>query len=494
MCHFVSFKHFILLRIILRTFGSEINGLCSSIGQFLSYITLAEAGIGGVARSKLYKILANKDKDKLNSLVSEFERFFRILAIVFVAYVVVLAFIYPFITQNSGFDYLFTFSMVLIIALATFSQYFFGISHQVILQSDQKTYISQSFQIGGLILNFVVSIILIYLGCPIYIVKLASAIIFVIRPILLRIYVKKKYDIKKVLFNKENRQLTQKKDALVQHIAYYLHSNIDVVIITFFLTLSDVSVYSVYYTIIGGMKIISMAFNSGIEAALGNMIAKDDIQRLSKNFDIIELIGNIITIVIFTATAILITPFIRLYTANIVDVNYVVPLLGAFLILSEAMYCIRLPYNNLMVGAGKFKETKVGAYLEAGINIVLSLVFIVWLGVWGVALATFIAMCFRTVELGIKMSRIVLQRKVSKLFIRLLVSAVSAVIPILIFYFIPMVAISNYLIWIIYAIVVTIVTTIITILINLLFYNKTFKDMFVVFKNIFKKKGKANED
>ena len=48
---------FILPKIILSCFGSEVNGLVSSISQFLSYINLLEGGVMGVIMANLYKQL-----------------------------------------------------------------------------------------------------------------------------------------------------------------------------------------------------------------------------------------------------------------------------------------------------------------------------------------------------------------------------------------------------------------------------------------------------
>ena len=47
----------IVPRLILETFGSNANGLVSSISQFLNYITLVEGGITGVISANLYKPL-----------------------------------------------------------------------------------------------------------------------------------------------------------------------------------------------------------------------------------------------------------------------------------------------------------------------------------------------------------------------------------------------------------------------------------------------------
>lgn len=48
---------FIIPKIILTNFGSSVNGLVSSLNQFLSYITLIEGGITGVVLANLYKPL-----------------------------------------------------------------------------------------------------------------------------------------------------------------------------------------------------------------------------------------------------------------------------------------------------------------------------------------------------------------------------------------------------------------------------------------------------
>ena len=46
---------FVLPRFFLTHYGSEVNGLVSSITQFLGFISLAECGVGAVVQSTLYK-------------------------------------------------------------------------------------------------------------------------------------------------------------------------------------------------------------------------------------------------------------------------------------------------------------------------------------------------------------------------------------------------------------------------------------------------------
>lgn len=69
LCQLVTFiSGLIVPRLILSTFGSEANGLVSSITQFLNYIALVEGGIGSVVLTALYGPLAKKDDRKISSV------------------------------------------------------------------------------------------------------------------------------------------------------------------------------------------------------------------------------------------------------------------------------------------------------------------------------------------------------------------------------------------------------------------------------------------
>ena len=59
---------FIVPKIILLYFGSDVNGLISSLNQFLNYIALLEGGVTGVVAANVYKPLVSGDIDKLSSV------------------------------------------------------------------------------------------------------------------------------------------------------------------------------------------------------------------------------------------------------------------------------------------------------------------------------------------------------------------------------------------------------------------------------------------
>lgn len=212
------------------------------------------------------------------------------------------------------------------------------------------------------------------------------------------IYIKKKYsiDLKKI---DNSYQIKQKWDGLAQHIAYIIHKNTDVVLLTLFTDIKEVSVYSVYMLVINGVKNLLLSFNNGVNDTFGNMLAKGDYKELKRSFKKYYIMFTIISICAFIITAILIIPFIKLYMHGIEDTNYIRPTFAYIMIAAELICVIRQPFANLVKVAGHFKQTQIGAWIEAISNIIISFELVWKLGIIGVAIGTLIAILIRMIDL-----------------------------------------------------------------------------------------------
>ncbi len=483
---------FIVPRYILTAFGSDVNGLISSATQFLGYIVLLEAGVGGVVRAALYKPLSINDVEKISGIVRATERFFRVIAFVFLGYMIVLAALFPFLV-NKTFDFMFTAAMVLIIGASTFMQYYFGMTYQILLQADQRRYVTANIQVITVVLNTITAVILIRSGCSALVVKAGSSIIFMLRPLLLRLYVKKKYTLIKNA-PPDNEAISQRWDGLGHHVAYFLHTNTDVTVLTVFsklsntATIAEVSVYAVYYSIVAGVEKIISSFSSGLEAAFGDMLAKDEKENLNRNFTVYEFFSFTFTTICFTSAALLIVPFIAVYTKGVNDADYIRPMFAYVLAAAEAVYCIRIPYNSVTLAAGKYKETRNGAFVEAGINVALSVVLVAFFGMIGVAVGTLAAMTFRTVQYAYFLSKNILNRKMSVFIKRAVVSAfASALTVIVVRLFMKNELPVSYLSWFLQAIPVFAVSAAITSAINIIVYRDDFLGMIGLMRSFLKK-------
>ena len=471
--------------LIIRTYGSGLNGLLASVTQFLSIFSLVEGGIGGVIRASLYKHLAQKNLEATSSVLKATNTFFRKVALVFIFFLLILAIFYPFMIHGT-YSYYFVCFLVLIMGIKTFAQYFFGITNQILLQADQKLYLVSVFHIVSIIANVLTVTVLVYLQASIHIVQIFSVFVLSMKPLLMKIYVNRNYKI--IEKTKEDKKaLSQKWDGIGHHIAYFLHNRADIIILTIFTDITLVSVYSVYLLVSSGVKSLTTTFSSGMESVFGDMIAKKEQKSLEKNFDMYEFIFYMLTSIVFVSASLLILPFISIYTLGVSDADYIQPLFAYLLLAGEAIHVLRLPYHSLIMAAGHFRETRNGAFLEAFINIFISILLVNYYGLVGVAFGTIISTLFRTVQYAFYMSKNILNRSVWKVFKRFSVNMCAAIMVILLSKLIPSISFINYYQWIIYALIVTSVTAIVTLFVNTLFYYNNFIMSFKMLKRAFNK-------
>lgn len=469
----------IVPRILISTYGSEIYGATASITQFLAYISLLEGGIGGVGRAALYKPLAENDVDTVNRIISEISFFFRIVSLVFVFYTFVLAVSYKSISHVEGLDWYTSALLVIVISFSTLVQYYFGISRSVLVAADQRAYIAYLISIITLPINMIMVVLLSRAGVSIVWVKLVSSCIFILRPIFLTFYVKRNYPYNfNLKYKKNSSALPQKWTGLGQHIAYFLHSNTDVVVLTLFTNLKLVAVYAVYIMVINAVQNIVLSFANGMEAVFGDMIARNEKEKLDHSFNYFDTLISIVSCILFSCTLVLLIPFVKIYTSGIKDTNYIYPVFSVVIIMAAFLYCIRITYQNLIVAANHFAQTKLGAYGEVLINIVLSIVFVMKYQITGVAIATLIAVLFRYLYFSAYLSNNIIYKSVSYFIKRFFINMCSlAIIIIPGFLIIDRMEIANYYQWFIIGVLTALYAGIITLTLNYLFYKEDFKSI-----------------
>ena len=479
---------FIIPHLMLKSFGSNVNGLISSITHFLSFIGLAECGIGAVVRSTLYKPLAEKNDEEISKIMISSQNFFHKIAYILIAYTVILMIGYP-ILVNTGFNFVYVASLILILSFSSFMQYYFSISYSILLTADGKGSIYYIARILTVVLNTIGMVVLTSCGCNIHFTKLVTSLIFLVQPIFLNLYVNRKYNLnKKIKLTEE--PIKQKWNGLMQHIAAVVLGNTDIVVLTLFSTLESVSIYTVYNLVITGVKQIVTLAVSEVEPFLGNMYAKGENDLLNKTFSFIEwAVHNLVTC-IYIGTTVLIIPFVSIYTFGIKDVNYIVPWFAFFITLSGASYCYRLPYSSIIIAAGHYKQTQLSALIEVAINIILSIVLVNKYGLVGVAIGTIVAMLYRTLYYVYYLKNNILKRNIKYFLKNVLVDLLVVIISVISFKYVK-IKCNTYILWGINAIKVFLIIGVIDVIVNIIFYKKNIFKIYNIIINKFNKKKES---
>lgn len=471
---------FIIPRLILSTFGSEVNGLVSSINQFLQYIALVEGGLTPVILSSLYLPLKENNKERISGIINAASSFFRKIAIIFIVYSVLLALIYPFLLKTD-FSYAYVSSLTLILSINLFVQYYFSLTWKTLLRADKKVYYTSLVQILCIVLNTISAIVVIRVWPDIHFLKIVTSIVFLLQPLLYNRYVKRHYDIDKSVL-KDEKALSQRWNGFSINTAGFIHNNTDIVVLSLFTDLLTVSIYSVYNMVSVSLKKLIGSISEGIIPTLGHTYVSGDQKKLNNLFDIYEAVIYYVTFILFTAGGILITPFVLVYTKGINDANYMQPVFGWIIILAEMVHCIKEPYVNMAYCAGKFKDISKHAIIEMLINIVVSVVLVFKFGLIGVAIGTLLAMLYRTAFHIYYLKKHILNRKISITLKSVFVYSVTFLIILFLSNLLLKIDSISVISWVVFAIQNTLLIIFIYTLVFLLFYKNIVLYVFNYFK------------
>lgn len=388
----------ILPRFILCTFGSETNGLVSSINNLLGFISLLEGGLGAVVLAELYGPIEKKDDEKIQGIIGACQSFFSKLTLVFLVYTILVAFFYPRYIDTSLSKGAVS-VLVLILSMTTVAQYLFSITYRLLLQAEQKLYIVNYVSAVTILINTISAAIIIFVSPSIHIVKFCSGIIYMIQPMVYRTFVEKKFLKGNIRKKKQHYTLKNRWSGFAQNLAHFVNMNTDVALITLFMPLQYVSIYSVHLLVINALRGIVTSVGNSYQSALGKYIAMGDSAQLRQKFRKFEEGFWLTGMVLFFCCALLINPFIQIYTTGITDAEYYQPIFSFVIVIANMIYVIREPYRLLVLAGGKFKETNFGAFAEAIINLGMSLLLITKFGLIGVAIGTLVAILFRLIYL-----------------------------------------------------------------------------------------------
>lgn len=415
----------IIPRLLIISYGSEINGLLSSIKQIFVYIALLEAGIGTAALQALYEPVANNNREKVSEIMSATAHYYRRTGILYGLSIVVLAFVYPLIFR-SELNKLLIASIILLQGSAGVIRYFFQGKLIILLRVDGKSYITTNIATIVSVATYLVQIVLILCGFDIIAVQIAYFIINMAQMIYLTGYIKKHYDWLNLNAKPDYKALSSSRSVILHQVSGLIFNNTDVLLLTYFCGLKDVSVYSLYSLIISCVSNVIDTICSSVEFLLGQAFNADR-KKFLKIQEVYETYYLAISFCFFAITLIMLPSFIHLYSKGITDIDYVdrwLPYL--FVILNVLMYARRTS-SQIINFAGHFKQTQWRSAIESMINLTLSLICVQKFGIHGILMGTIVALLYRTNDIIIYANMKILDRKPWKTYRRWFVNTVVLV-------------------------------------------------------------------
>ena len=189
---FVLILGIIIPRVLIINYGSDINGLISTVTQIFTYMALLEAGIGQAARNALFKPIIENDKKEISYVASVARNYFRKLTLIYGLGVLILSITVPFILK-SNVDKITICLIVLFQGFAGVISFYFIETQTIILNADGRGYVNNGITVLNQIVSYDARIVLAFAGVNVALLQFTYLLIAIAKVFVYRGYFKKNY-------------------------------------------------------------------------------------------------------------------------------------------------------------------------------------------------------------------------------------------------------------------------------------------------------------
>ncbi len=385
---------FLLPRLYLENFGSEVNGVLSTIKQIFAYMVLLESGVGLATMQALYKPVAEKDHNKISAVLSATNRYYVKIGMVYSAVVLLIAVVYEFFVPVTNVPGGVIFGIVALTGLPSVFSYFVQSKYRILMEVDGRKYVINNAETVLQLLANVAKILVLVFTDSLLLIQLSFCVLSLLQLGYLYLHAKGRYPWLDMKVKPDNEAISQRKSVLVHQVSGMVFNNTDVLLLSFLCDFKVVSVYTIYNIFFSQVQTFITNVISGFSFALGQMFHTDR-EKFMKVYNVYETFYIMATFVIYTLMAVFLLPLIQIYTKGINDANYTNVYLVVLFVVMNLLSNGKLPSNHVLEYAGKFEETRTHAIWEMVINITVSVAAILKWGICGAIIGTIVALAYR---------------------------------------------------------------------------------------------------
>ena len=391
---------FVVRTVFIHTLGKSYLGINSLFSDILTMLSLAELGFDTAINFKLYKPLAEKDNKRVRVLLKFYKQAYRIVGTVILIMGLCMIPLLPVLIRDYDSLKALKINAVLIFILhilRSVSSYWFFAYRSTVMKAAQKKYV---LDLVGFIITIATNIakILVLVLLKNFVVYTATVVLFNIIHNFINAIISKRYFPQ--FFEKEEDKLSRReitdmlKDCLallVFKINGVLLKATDNVVISSFIGLSMVGVYSNYLLFYTTANSLLNKVYSAITASMGNLFATGTVGKKYGFFQVM----NYLAILTFGTAGVGIATCSDELIAIWVGKDYVLAQPFAILIGVEVLFHgLRVNLNQIRNVSGIFRQMWYRPVLGVIINLGASVWLINICGIYGVIIGTIISEIF----------------------------------------------------------------------------------------------------
>ena len=388
------FLAFFSRKIFLDCLGAEFIGLTGMLMNIMSFLSVAELGIGTSIVYFLYKPLQEDNHEKINEVMSMLAYLYRCIGFIIGGLGIMVSLFFPWwfsdLTTGLPLVYFAFFSFL----GSSVAGYVFNYK-QLLVSANQKQYLTQAyFQTIGIVQSLV-QMLLAYYYRNLWLWVVVGLIFTIVGIIVFNIRIRQLYPWLNINLSNGRKNLKQYPEILkktrqifILRIKDFILNRSDELLVGAFVSVTKVAFYGNYYIIISKLVFLVNILENGLGAGVGNLLAENNESNTMKVYwEMTATRFFIMGMVIFPLVL-----FIQPLIACWVGLEYQLSSLIAYLLIFNLFLKLQYSTVHIFIGASGLYGDVWASWAELIINLAVTLTLAPFFGIIGILLGKIISL------------------------------------------------------------------------------------------------------
>lgn len=377
--------------IFIKILGSEYLGINGLFSNIISMLGIVELGVGSAIIYHLYKPIVEEDIKKVKALMNFYKKCYTIIALIILTIGLMITPYLNLFIEEVTIDI--NISLVYILFIIEIVCSYLLSYKRSIINANQKNYLVNFIHIGYLVILNILEIIILALTKNYYLYLGIKIVMRILENVGVTLLANKLYPYLKnnneKLDEKTKKDIFQKVKALFFHkVGGFIVLGTDNIIISKFIGIIEVGLYSNYYMIIDAIEKLFGQVIRVITPSVGNMLVKESAEKSFEIFKRVRFLNFWIATFSGISLLVVMNSFITVWIGSKYLLATCVLIV---LVLNYYAKSMRSCHMIFKEAAGIYYEDRYIPLLESVLNIVASLILLKYFGLAGIFMGTIIS-------------------------------------------------------------------------------------------------------
>ncbi len=383
---------FVIRSVMLHSLGTEYLGLNGLFRSLLSFLNLAELGVGSAMVFSMYRPIAEDDTTSICALMRLYRTLYRIIGLVIGAVGLLLIPVLPKLIRGdipAGMNLYILYLMNLGNTVVTYWLFAYRSS---LLQAHQRRDVISKVSLAVRIIEYILKILILVFTRNYYyylaVQLLCQAAVNVLTAVCASRMYPRYMPEGKLPKDRTQDIFRRVRDLFTSKLAATVSDSADTLVISAFMGLTVLAVYQNYYFVITALRMMLVVLLSACMAGVGNKMVMESREANYRDLEKISLLYSWVLGVSSSMLLCVVQPFMNIWMGG-------ENMLPAGLVLCFVVYYYSMGANKLVNmfkdAAGIWRIDRWRPLTAALVNLGLNLATVRWLGLYGVLLSSVVS-------------------------------------------------------------------------------------------------------